>query len=90
MNLKYIGTDEGSTWVKTSAQGKKIKLTQLKSNETTVPDVIGMGLKDAMYLLEKSGLSVMVKGTGTVKRQSLPAGNKIYKGQKIIIDLRLS
>jgi len=90
MKLKYVATDEGATWIKTSAEGKKIKMTEVKTNERTVPDVIGMGLKDAMYLLEKNGLRVMVKGKGTVKRQSLPAGNKTYKGQRIIIDLRIS
>ncbi|HYG51172.1 MAG TPA: penicillin-binding transpeptidase domain-containing protein [Flavobacteriales bacterium] len=90
MKLKSLSDDDGATWVRTGKKGRKVTLTTLATHENIVPDVIGMGLKDAMALLEEQGLKVIVHGTGTVKRQSLPAGNRVYKGQKIIIELRLS
>ena len=52
-----------------------------------VPDVTGLSLKDAVYLLENSGLQVQVQGKGRVQVQSLPAGTKVTKGQNITLQL---
>jgi cell division protein FtsI (penicillin-binding protein 3) len=52
-----------------------------------VPDVKGLSLKDAVYLLENEGLKVSVQGRGTVQGQSLTPGIKINKGQLIILKL---
>ncbi|RYD95432.1 MAG: PASTA domain-containing protein [Sphingobacteriales bacterium] len=52
-----------------------------------VPDVKGLGLKDAIYILENEGLKVSVQGRGTVKGQSLAPGARISKGQIIILQL---
>ncbi len=52
-----------------------------------VPDVTGMGLKDAVYLLENEGLKVQIQGRGKVQAQSLQVGAKIIKGQHITIQL---
>jgi cell division protein FtsI (penicillin-binding protein 3) len=49
----------------------------------TVPDVEGMGAKDAVFILKKRGLDVSLQGTGEVKSQSIPSGTPIIKGQKI-------
>ena len=57
-------------------------------NKGLVPDVSGMGLKDALYVLGNSGLSPVVKGKGEVVNQSLAAGTPIYKGTKITIELQ--
>jgi len=53
-----------------------------------VPDVKGLSVKDAVYLLEHQGLKVWVKGRGTIKGQSLAPGAKITKGQEIALLLR--
>ena len=50
-----------------------------------VPDVKGLGLKDAVYLLENEGLKVVVQGRGVVQGQSLAPGAKIVKGQRIVL-----
>ncbi len=52
-----------------------------------VPDVTGMSLKDAVYMLENIGLQVTVSGKGKVKGQSLQAGTRIEKGQNITLQL---
>ena len=52
-----------------------------------VPDVTGMGLKDAIYLLEGQGLQVQIAGKGKVRQQSLPAGAAVVKGQNITLQL---
>ena len=52
-----------------------------------MPNVKGMGLRDAMYLLESSGLKVGVSGSGKVISQSVEAGQAIYKGTYVSIQL---
>jgi cell division protein FtsI (penicillin-binding protein 3) len=52
-----------------------------------VPNVLGMGLKDAIYILENRGLRVRIQGSGMVKRQSLSPGSRAPKGSTITIDL---
>lgn len=52
-----------------------------------VPNVVGMGLDEALYLLENAGLGVNVVGRGVVQSQSLKQGAKITKGQTIQIKL---
>jgi cell division protein FtsI (penicillin-binding protein 3) len=48
-----------------------------------------MGARDAVYLLEKAGLSVTISGKGKVKNQSLPANSRVGKGAKIHIELEV-
>ena len=55
----------------------------------TIPDVLGMGAKDAVYLLENMGLVVRVKGRGLVKKQSLEPGYKFRKGDHIYLNLEI-
>jgi cell division protein FtsI (penicillin-binding protein 3) len=52
-----------------------------------VPNVLGMGLRDALYILENRGLRVRVQGAGMVKRQSLQPGSKAFQGSTIVIEL---
>ncbi|HNK40967.1 MAG TPA: PASTA domain-containing protein, partial [Flavobacteriales bacterium] len=52
-----------------------------------VPNVVGMGLKDAIYLLENRGLRVRISGTGMVRRQSIMPGSRLVKGSAITIEL---
>jgi cell division protein FtsI (penicillin-binding protein 3) len=56
-------------------------------SRNSVPNVIGMGARDAVYVLENLGMEVSVFGRGKVARQSLPAGTSI-KGQRIEIMLQ--
>ena len=56
-------------------------------NPKRVPNVIGMGAKDAVYLLESAGLKVQLTGMGKVKSQSIQAGNTLHKGKTIHLRL---
>ena len=59
-----------------------------KNTETNrVPNVVGMGAKDAVYLLENAGLKVQLTGIGKVKSQSIQAGNTLHKGKTIHLRL---
>lgn len=53
-----------------------------------IPDVTGMGLKDAVFLLGNVGLRPIVRGAGKVVSQSVAAGGRINKGSSILIELK--
>jgi cell division protein FtsI (penicillin-binding protein 3) len=52
-----------------------------------VPEVTGMGLKDALYVLGNAGLRAIVKGSGKVIMQSVDGGLRVKKGTPITIEL---
>ena len=53
-----------------------------------VPCVVGMGLKDALFVLESRGLKVRFSGVGAVTQQSIPAGARITPGSTVGITLK--
>jgi len=78
--------EENNEWIKlTAGENNKYIANDIKAD--IVPDVVGMGLKDAIYLLESRGMRVEFTGRGNVKGQSIDPGSKISKGQKITIQL---
>ncbi len=52
-----------------------------------VPKLVGMGLKDAIFIAESLGLKVKVRGRGTVRQQSLKAGEKLGRKRTITLTL---
>ena len=52
-----------------------------------VPNVVGMGARDAVYELQKRGLKVRLLGKGRVKSQDIPEGRAVEKGKTITIRL---
>jgi cell division protein FtsI (penicillin-binding protein 3) len=52
-----------------------------------MPDVTGMGVKDALFLLEQMGLKVFVNGKGAVVNQSIVPGSLVAKGSTVILEL---
>jgi cell division protein FtsI (penicillin-binding protein 3) len=74
-------------WVRTTRVGNGVNWKKNLQGEGMVPDVSGMTFRDAIYLLEKSGLTVLYEGKGRVVDQSLTAGARITKGDRIFIRL---
>lgn len=69
---------DGSKWSSTTIDGDgNVAINGITIADGTVPNVVGMGLTDALYLLECSGLRVTHSGTGRVRTQSIPAGRTI-------------
>ncbi|MDR1746607.1 MAG: PASTA domain-containing protein [Tannerella sp.] len=68
--------------------GSKLEIKELTVKEGLVPRVVGMGAKDAVYLLEKSGLQVRLSGKGQVISQSIAPGQKIVRGQTVSVVLK--
>lgn len=78
---------EDQEWVKTRLVGSSIGWTTNKLREGLVPDVTGMTLRDALFVLENAGLKVRIEGNGRVESQSRPAGSRIADGSEIKIKL---
>ncbi len=75
-------------WIKAAKNGSAVVWKKNSVVRDHVPDVTGMTFRDAIYLLEKSGLRVFYEGKGRVAGQSLSPGTRISKGARI--NLRLS
>lgn len=90
--FSYKSIDSATTgpWRSFSVQGNQAQLNtayNMKSASKKVPDVTGLGLKDAVYLLENMGLKVVASGRGKVFYQSPQQDAEFIKGQAINIQL---
>jgi cell division protein FtsI (penicillin-binding protein 3) len=88
LNIK-AGRKAESDWVRTRESGDTLNVVDLAITDGLMPNVVGMGLRDAMFLLENNGMRVRYSGHGKVIRQSPQAGTKITKGGTAVIDLKL-
>jgi cell division protein FtsI (penicillin-binding protein 3) len=77
-----------SAWVNTKSQGTYVEISDRAIRPELVPNVVGMGLQDALYLLESQGMKVRVQGKGTVVRQSVAPGSAIKNNPLILIELK--
>ncbi|MBR3066924.1 MAG: PASTA domain-containing protein, partial [Prevotella sp.] len=62
-------------------------VADVKAEDGIMPNVLGMGARDAVYMLEKMGLKVRVSGTGDVKSQSIPAGTTLREGMACLLHM---
>jgi len=70
-------------WVSTRSLTDSVVALPRSIPDRLVPNVVDMGLKDALYLLESRGLKVMVDGRGTVREQSIIPGT-VIRGKEVI------
>ena len=73
--------------MKAARNGNSVLWNKNIVSKERVPDVTGMTFRDALFLLESSGLRVIHTGIGRVKEQSLTPGAKVLKGSRIFIKL---
>ena len=73
-----------------SAKLKQVKINinpNIKSDKSTVPNVVGLPLRDALFVLENKNFKVKYNGMGKVKKQSLPAGSLMRNNTNINLEL---
>ncbi|MFT6946866.1 MAG: cell division protein FtsI (penicillin-binding protein 3) [Vicingaceae bacterium] len=87
LNIKVQSKAADNDWIMTSTLAKSVRLEPRLVKENLVPNVLGMGLRDAIFLLENRGLRVKINGAGMVKSQSIMGGQRIVRGQEIQIEL---
>lgn len=89
MNLEGRRETKGADWVMTSsAESENVVLKPRRVDYSNVPNVKGMGLRDALFVLENSGLRVGVNGSGMVQSQSVQPGARLARGSYIHVELR--
>src|SRR5574344_558439 len=76
-------------WGRANRQQSNVQLTRIKTYRNIVPDVTGMGARDAVFLLESRGIKVKLHGRGKVTKQSIAAGGVVKKGTRCDLELRL-
>lgn len=95
--LTNLGFTTSGQWQQTPATNPPVMGTATYSNKaynlqksaqyqrTMMPNVVGMGARDALYLLEQRGLKVKLEGRGRVIEQSVPAGDKVKRKQTVTL-----
>ena len=83
----HTRSNSDEEWVYATTANNAVIWNNRKIKEDLVPDVTGMTLKDALFLLENSGLKVRINGRGRVQSQSQTPGAKAVKGSIINIYL---
>ena len=91
--LKDLGyesnsVDKNTLWVQVKSDSVGYQTQPLTLIDNLVPNVYGMGARDALYLLEKSGLRVNISGSGRVVSQSIGPGQEIVKGRTVNLVMR--
>ena len=79
-----------SVWGNAEEREADVLLTGMDfdPSQGKVPNVKGLGVKDAVYMLEACGLSVRISGKGKVRSQSIQSGSTVRKGQIIYLILK--
>lgn len=86
-NMSYADSARDSKWASVYANNYLPVLSESRIRPKQMPNVKGMGLKDALHLLENMGLKVSVSGRGKVTTQSIPAGAALEKGLTVMLEL---
>jgi len=81
--IKHSIMDDGE-WLTTTKKEEKIELEQRLVSDGIVPNVIGMSAKDAVFLIQKTGMRVKLIGYGTVYQQSVLPGTSVSEGTVIL------
>lgn len=84
--IPHTFNDDGE-WLNTLKQEKNIELEQRYVGTKTVPNVVGMTAKDAVFLIERAGMKVKLNGYGAVVSQSIPAGTKVSE-KTVVLTLK--
>src|SRR5438552_5996226 len=87
LDVSYKDSAVQNNWTHVYAQKAVPVMKGTAVQQKMMPNVKGMGLKDALYLLENIGVKVVAKGKGKIINQSIPAGTPLTKGWTIYIEL---
>jgi cell division protein FtsI (penicillin-binding protein 3) len=86
-NMRYADSVQQNNWATVYANNYQPVLRTNTVREKTMPNVKGMGLKDALQLLESMGLKVAANGKGKVSSQSIAPGSALAKGVTVMLEL---
>ena len=85
LNIPYTG--ENSKWGRSTHDAERVTFSAVAADSGMMPDLTGMGARDAVYAIESRGMKARVRGFGRVKSQSLPYGSKVLEGKVVTLEL---
>ena len=88
LGIKYIGAESTTGWSEFKTDSTSVKARTIYPTEDSLVNVVNMGLRDAVYLLENQGYKVSFKGYGKVIGQDPAAGSKIDKNSTVTLILQ--
>lgn len=86
-NISFVDNVENNEWVSVGQTDDDVFVNSVEFEENIVPDMKGMNVTDAVYILESMGWKVKFDGYGKVKSQSVKAGTELRKGSVINLTL---
>ena len=87
LNVNYSDSTKQANWATVKTNNYQPVTRELALNKGMMPDVKGMGFKDAVLLLESLGVKVRANGKGKVMVQSVQAGTALTKGMTVFVEL---
>ena len=87
LQIPYENLGVNSDWVATEKHDSAIRFYNRYIEDRVVPDVKGMGAKDALFVLENLGLNVIIQGRGSVSTQSILPGTRFRQGDRVVLEL---
>jgi cell division protein FtsI (penicillin-binding protein 3) len=88
MNIPVQTWDNGSEWFSPRYDNGVLAMAPMNVKQGVVPNVLGMGMRDAVMALEQCGAKVKISGHGHVISQSMAPGSALKKGSVIQIGLQ--
>lgn len=88
LNTPIEDREQSEEWVKTFNKNDHIEIKNQRLHDKIMPNVCGMGAKDAIFILENKGLKVNIKGVGRVTYQSIQSGHNIREGMGVNLELK--
>lgn len=79
--------EEDGRWVQFTLQKNQAQHLPLNTPVKTIPNVLGMSLRDALFALENRGIKVRAQGKGRVVQQSLAPGTPT--APKLLLQIQL-
>jgi cell division protein FtsI (penicillin-binding protein 3) len=87
LKVKYADSALNNNWAMVYATNYQPVVKASTVKKKVMPNVRGMGLKDALYLLENMGVKVTVTGRGKIAAQSIAPGTELVKGVSVLLEL---
>ena len=89
-DIGMVDADMGSEWVKVSeGNNGRVNIQSVELEAGVMPDLKGMNVMDAVYLLETMGWKAEFTGNGLVESQSVKAGTNLENGKTVVLKLKV-
>ncbi|MEY2903120.1 MAG: hypothetical protein RLY89_2226, partial [Bacteroidota bacterium] len=87
LKLGFRDSASDAAYVAVKGEARDLVVTAKSTPLNLMPELNGMGLKDAVYVCENMGLKLNIRGKGKVMAQSITAGLPVVKGQLVEVEL---